>query len=175
MNRHSLLRLSVISAAGFALLPGSAVGQQKSLKEQLVGAWNLTAQERTASDGTKVQTYGANPKGMAYYGADGRFFVLFARADLPKIAANNRAKATPEEAKALVSGTIAYSGTYTVDEPSKTITLRVEATTFPNQSVDQKRIITSLTANELKFTNPTATGGARIEVTLKRAPAAATN
>ena len=175
MNWRNILSLSAITALGLALLPGSAAAQQKTLKEQLVGGWNLAAQERTAPDGTKVQTYGANPKGIAYYGADGRFFVLFARGDLPKIAANDRAKATPEEAKALVDGAIAYSGTYTVDEPSKTITLRIEATTFPNQSPNQKRIITSLTADELKFTNPTATAGGRIEVTLKRAPAAATN
>lgn len=175
MNRRNVVSLSAVAALGLALLPGSVAAQQKTLKEQLVGGWNLAAQERTAPDGTKVQTYGANPKGMAYYGADGRFFVLFSRGDLPKIAANNRAKATAEEAKALVDGAIAYSGTYTVDEPSKTITLRLEATTFPNQSPIQKRIVTSLTANELKITNPAAADGSRIEVTLKRAPAAAKN
>lgn len=175
MSWRAILNLSAITALGLVLLPGSAAAQQKTLKEQLVGGWNLAALERTAPDGTKVHTYGANPKGIAYYGADGRFFVLFARGDLPKIAANDRAKATPEEAKALVDGTIAYSGTYTVDEASKTITLRLEVTTFPNQSLNQKRTITSLTANELKFTNPTTTTGARIEATMKRAPAAATN
>jgi hypothetical protein len=175
MYRGNILSVTALAAFGLAFLPGSAAAQQKTLKEQLVGVWNLAAQDRTAPDGTKVHTYGANPKGIAYYGADGRFFVLFARGDLPKIAANDRAKATPEEAKALVGGTIAYSGTYTVDEPSKTITLRLEVTTFPNQSPNQRRIVTSLTANELKFTNPTAADGSRIEVTLKRAPAAAMN
>jgi hypothetical protein len=175
MYRSNIFSVTALAAFGLALLPGTAAAQQKTLKEQLVGGWNLATQERTASDGTKVLAYGANPKGIAYYGADGRFFVLFARGDLPKIAANDRAKATPEEAKALVDGAIAYSGTYTVDEASKTITLRIEATTYPNQSANQKRIITSLTANELKFTNPMPTAGGRIEVTLKRAPAAATN
>jgi len=175
MNRRNILSLSASMAFGLALLPGSAAAQQNTLKEQLVGAWNLAAWERTAPDGTKVHAYGANPKGIAYYGADGRFFLLFARGDLPKVAANDRAKATPEEAKALVGGAIAYSGTYTVDEPTKTINLRIEVTTFPNQAVNQKRTITSISANELKFTNPAATARGRIEVTMKRAPAAATN
>jgi hypothetical protein len=175
MSWTNILSLSAITALGLVLLPGSAAAQQKTLKEQLVGGWHLAALERTESDGTKVHTYGANPKGIAYYGADGRFFVLFARGDLPKIAANDRAKATSEEAKAIVDGTIAYSGTYTVDEASKTIILRLEVTTFPNSSLIQKRTITSLTANELKFTNPTTSTGARIEGTMKRAPAAATN
>jgi hypothetical protein len=176
MNRRNIVSLSAVAALGLALLPSGAAAQQKTLKEQLVGGWNLVAQERTAPDGTKVQTYGANPKGIAYYGADGRFFVLFARGDLPKVAANNLAKATPEEAKALVGGSIAYSGTYTVDEPSKTITLNIESTTFPNQlGRPHKRVINSLTANELKFANPATADGSRIEVTMKRAPAAATN
>ena len=175
MYGRSILSICAITALGLALLPSSAVGQQKPLKDQLVGGWTLVAWERTAPDGTKSHTYGANPKGIAYYGADGRFFVLFARGDLPKIAANDRAKATPEEAKALVDGAVAYSGTYTIDEPSKTIALRLDVTTFPNQSLNQKRTITSLTADELKFTNPSATAGGRIDVTLKRAPTATTN
>ena len=39
MNRRNVLSLSVATALGLALLPGSAVAQQKSLKEQLVGTW----------------------------------------------------------------------------------------------------------------------------------------
>jgi hypothetical protein len=175
MNWRHVPALSVMAVLGLALLPSGAVGQQKSLKDQLVGGWTLAALERTNPDGTKVQLFGTNPKGIVYYGADGRFFLLFARGDLPKIAANDRAKATPEEAKALVDGAISYSGTYTVDEPTKTINLRIEVTTFPNQAATGKRTITSISADELKFTNPAATGGGRIEVTLKRAPAAATN
>jgi hypothetical protein len=175
MNRRLIVTLTATTVLCLSLLPSSAISQQKSLKEQLVGAWNLVAWERTAPDGTKHHAYGTNPKGVAYYGADGRFFVLFARGDLPKIAANDRAKATAEEAKALVDGTIAYSGTYSIDEPSKTITLRIEVTTFPNQALTGKRTITSLTADELKFVNPGATAGGRIEVTMKRAPAATTN
>jgi lipocalin-like protein len=167
--------LSLITLLGYALLPSGAIAQQKSLKEQLVGAWNLAAWERTAPDGSKVHAYGTNPKGLAYYGADGRFFVIFTRGDLPKVAANDRAKATPEEAKALVEGAVAYSGTYTVDEPTKTINLRLEATTYPNQAQNQKRTITAISGNELKFINPGPTAGGQIEVTLKRAPGAATN
>jgi hypothetical protein len=174
MRRH-VLGVTAILAINMALVPGSAPAQQPSLKEQLIGAWHLVSQERTAPDGTKIQTYGTNPKGVVYYGADGRFSVIFARADLPKVAANDRAKATAEEAKALVDGAIAYAGTYTVDEQTKTINLRVEVTTYPNQAPTGKRQITSLTPTELKFTNPAATAGGRIEVTLRRASAAATN
>jgi lipocalin-like protein len=154
-----------------ALLPATAVAQQKSLKEQLVGTWNLTTWERTAPDGSKAPAaYGSNPKGIAYFGADGRFFVFFTRGDMPRLSSNDRSKVTPEEAKLLVDGTIAYAGTYTLDEASKTIAYRIEVTSFPNQlGQEQKRVITSLTGDELKFTNPGATAGGKIDVTMKRA------
>src|SRR5687768_6503730 len=102
-----------------ALLSGSVIAQQKPIKDQLVGAWNVVAFERTTPEGKKILTYGENPKGQIYYGADGRFSAIFLRGDLPKVAANNLAQATPEEAKALVAGTLAYAGTYTVDEANK--------------------------------------------------------
>jgi hypothetical protein len=175
MKWHGISALSVVTMLGFALVPGSAVSQQTTLKDQLVGTWSLAAWERTTPDGTKVNAYGPNPKGFAYYGADGRFYVLFTRGDLPKISANDRAKATPEEAKALVDGSIAYAGTYTVDEGSKTVALRLEATTFPNQAREQKRTITSISADEMKFTNPAPTAGGKIEVTMKRVTPVRTN
>jgi hypothetical protein len=169
MHRRDILTLSAITAFGLALLPASAVSQPKSLKDQLLGTWTLVSWERTAPDGTKVHAFGTNPKGVNVFGADGHFVVFYTRADLPKLASNDRTKATPQEAKALMDGVIAYSGTYTVEEASKTIVLNIETTSFPNQlGLPQKRVITSLTADELKYSNPTATAGGKIEITLKR-------
>ena len=55
-----------------------------------------------------------------------------------------------------MQGSIAYFGTYLVNEADKVITAKIEGSTFPNQvgGADDRRIITSLTADELKFTNP---------------------
>ena len=170
MDRRSILSLSSITALALALLPGSAVAQQKSLKDQLVGTWNIVSWERTAPDGTKVHAFGANPKGINHFGADGRFFLFYSRPDLPKLASNDRTKATPQEAQAIYTGMIAYQGTYTLDEASKTLTYRIETTTFPNQlGMQQKRVIDLLTADELKYKNPGATAGGQIEIALKRA------
>ncbi len=65
---------------------------------------------------------------------------------------------------------IGYYGTYTLDEASKVITMRIEASSFPNQlGIEQKRTITSLTPTELKYINTTVVGNAgQISVTLKR-------
>jgi hypothetical protein len=93
------------------------------------------------------------------------------RADLPKLANPDRARATAEEAQAVVAGSIAYYGTYSINEVDKVITPRVEGSTFANMigGAEQKRIITSLTADELKFTNPRTSSGETLEIVWKRA------
>jgi hypothetical protein len=170
MKWGDILRLSAIAALGLALLPSNAVSQQKSLKDQLVGTWTVVSWEQTRNDGSKFERFGANPKGVNIFDANGRFFVMFARPDLPKIASSNPSTPTPEEAKAIVGGTIGYFGTYTVDEANKTITLHIEASSFPNQlGSDQKRTISVLTADELKYSNPVAMSGGKIDVAMKRA------
>jgi hypothetical protein len=117
-----------------------------------------------------LQRFGANPNGINVFDASGRFFVMFARRDLPKIVSNDPMKATPEENKALMEGSIAYYGTYTVNEPDKVVTFRIEASSFPNQvGAEQKRTITGLTAEELKLQNTNVLSGGQINYAMKRA------
>jgi hypothetical protein len=172
MRGTAILAATTISLAsvGLALPMSDAVAQQKSIKDQLVGTWNLVSWERTDPGGAKVHSFGENPKGVNVFGADGRFVVFYTRADLPKIGSNDRTKATPQESKAILDGAIAYTGTYAVDEANKTIVLNIETSTFPNQlGRPHKRAINSLTSDELTYSNPTAMAGGQIQVTFKRA------
>jgi hypothetical protein len=76
---------------------------------------------------------------------------------------------TPEEYKAVVQGSIAHFGRYTINEADKTITFHIETSTFPNwNGTEQKRPFT-LTGDELKWTTPGASSGGTAEVVLKRA------
>jgi hypothetical protein len=163
-----LTTLALLSS-GIALSPGDALAQQKSLKEQLVGTWILVSSAIIRPDGTKTDR--PNLKGIVIYTSAGHFALVNVRADLPKLAANNRARATAEEARAVVAGSIAYFGTYSVNEVEKVITAKVEGSTFANLigGAEQKRIITSLTADELKFINPTSPSGVTLELVWKRA------
>jgi hypothetical protein len=173
MNRRHILGLSTVAVLGFALLPSSAVAQ--SLKDRLVGTWTAVSWEQVMPDGSKLERFGANPKGINVFQQDGHFFVMLARADLPKISANDPMKPTPEEAKAITTGSIAYFGTYTVDEGAKVVNMRIEGTTLPNQiGLEQKRLVTSLTADELKYENPTTVGGGKITIAWKRVEMPAT-
>ena len=168
MNRRSVLSIFAIMVLGLTALPNGAISQQWSLKDQLVGTWTLASWEHALPNGSKVQSYGINPKGIVVFDAKGRFFLMFARPDLPKIASNAQATATSEEAKDLLAGSIAYFGTYGVNDADRVINLRVEASTFPNQlASDQNGVITSLTADELHY-DMAALAGGKISVVLKR-------
>jgi hypothetical protein len=165
MNRRNILRLSVITALGFALLPGSAVAQQKTLKEQLIGTWSFVSWERTYPDGQKNQAFGADPNGINSFDSNGRFSLIILRRDLPKLAADDFVKPTPEEALAIAKGVVAYFGTYTVDEADKSVSLNFEGTSITNQMErPQKRIVTAISADELKYRTATT----QVEVALKR-------
>src|SRR5215510_13530032 len=149
---------SAIIILGLAWLSGSAVGQQTSAKEQLVGAWSLVSIEFVRPDGGRSATFGASPKGIAFFDAGGHYIISVMRSDRPKYAINNFAEGTAEENKATAQGTITYFGTYSVSEGDRTIAIHVEGSSFPNwNGADQKRIVT-ITGDQLKLTAPVAFG-----------------
>lgn len=170
MNRLGPLTLTTMALLflGVSLPSGDAVGQEKTLKEQLVGTWTYVSVDTVRPDGSRVPMFGSNPRGLASFDGNGRYILLTTRPGQPKFASNNRMEGTPEEYKAVVQGSIAHFGRYTVNEAEKTITFHIEASTFPNwNGVEQKRPVT-LTGDELKWTTA-ASGGGLAEVVLQRA------
>jgi hypothetical protein len=168
MHRRPMLILSAIVALGVALLPGDAISQQKSLKDQLVGMWTLVSETDITSDGKRSEGFGPNPLGAYIFDAGGHFAQMLMRADLPKF--DNRLQGTPDQNKALAQGSVAYYGTYTVDEAAKSVNVHILGGSFAKfNGTDGKRIITSLTADELRFTNPATSGGTSAETVWRRA------
>jgi Lipocalin-like domain len=155
------------------ILPGAAFGEQKSAKEQIVGAWALVAVTSEMDDGQKGEPFGNAPKGVIIFAEDGNFSLFQSRAEIPKIAANDRAKATPEEAQSIVASSIAYYGTYSIDESTKVMVVNLAASTYANVAAipNQKRTITLLTSDELKFDNPRTPNGMTLRTAWKRAAA----
>jgi hypothetical protein len=160
-------------AVVFSLALSGAAFAQKTAKEQIVGAWMLVSVTSATDDGKKGEPFGPSPKGVIIFSSDGHFSLFQSRAEIPKIAGNDRAKATPEEAQAIVASTIAYYGTYSIDENSKVMSVKLEASTFANVAANpnQKRTITELTGDELKFSNPRTPNGMTLMTVWKRAAA----
>ena len=170
MHRRSLLDLTAMAVLGLAMVPGNVVGQHKSLKEQLIGAWTLVSIDYVRQDGSRFQTFGAHPKGVAMFDGRGHYIITIIRSDHPNFAVNDRMQATMEEDQTTAQGTLTYFGTYTVSEAERTLLVHIESSSFPNwNGTEQKRLFT-LTGDDLKWTNPTAsTGGGTTEVVWKRA------
>ncbi len=170
MNRHFSLGLFAITLVTIAAIPNGSVAQGASLKDQLVGTWIYVSSTAKRDDGSNVPR--PSLQGAVTYNADGRFHFILTRTDAPKYASGDIARPSPDEAMAIASGgSIAYTGTYTVDEGTKTIHVNIEASTFPNLvgAPNQRRIVTSITADEMKFTNPRTLAGLTLEIVWKRA------
>src|ERR1700683_4909744 len=167
MDRRSIL--SIGAAAGLGFRPRAAMAQQKTLKAQIVGAWTLVSWVLTRPDGTKYYRFGDRPEGVNTFSPTGLFSLIIVQPDLPKISSNDSMNPTGEEAVAIVRGSIAYFGTYDVDEETKTLGMQIDGTTLTNQlGILQKRSIDSISATEMRYSNSIAVGGGKIEVSWRR-------
>ena len=168
MKRHVVwfFAMALMSLPAF---PNASVAQGKSLKDQLVGTWIYVSSTGKRDDGSAVDRPDA--RGAVTYTADGRFHFITVRTAVPKYASNDPARPSPEEAMAVASGVVAYTGTYTVDESTKTAQLNIETSSVPNLvgAPNQRRVVTSITDEELKLTNPRTPAGVTLELVFKRA------
>jgi Lipocalin-like domain len=154
MKRVYKLTLGILGllVLGVILSAGKVCAQ--TIKD-LAGTWTLVSVV-TEQDGNKTEPFGPHPKGILMVDANGRYVLAIARAGLPKIASNNRTTATPEENKAIVGGSNTHFGTVSVNAADKTITFKIETSTFPNwDGTEQKRPFT-VTGDELTYTVPAA-------------------
>jgi hypothetical protein len=103
------------------------------------------------------------------FDTSGRYTITFVSSELPKFAANNRAAGTAEENKAVVTGSLAHFGTYTVDEAGKSFTFQIQSSTYPNWSNTAQKRAFSIAGEELTYTDPNASAGGRATVIWRRA------
>jgi hypothetical protein len=169
MNRRCAFTLSAIAWTSILTFPNSSVAQGRSLKDQLVGTWIYLSSTGKREDGSAVQRPSA--QGAVTYTADGRFHFITVRTEVPKYASGDPGRPSPEEAMAVASGVVAYTGTYMVDENTKTLHANIETSSFPNLvgAPNQRRIVTSITDDELKLTNPRTPAGVTLELVFRRA------
>jgi len=153
MNRRNVFSLTAMTVLGLALLPGSAVAQQKTLKEQLVGAWTLASNDTTPPNGTKRQDFGANPKGILIFDAGGRYAVVQGRPDRPKFrtTGNVRLDTPAAEFGEAARPFAANFGTWSVNEADKTLTRKYEIALIPNNDTVETKASISLAGDELKL------------------------
>lgn len=135
MNRRSLISLSAIAALGLAVLPGIAVSQQKSLKDTIVGSWSITSVVDQYESGKKINNWGT-VKGNISFDAAGRFSQIIIGDAQPALK-------TPDPRKP-DAPVVAYYGTYTVNEGSKTIAIKLADASFSARAGTQQTWIVEI-------------------------------
>lgn len=157
------ISITLLSATTFI----SPIAVAQSIKD-LVGTWQLVSVDNVEG-GKRTPVFGENPKGIYVLTSDNHFIYLFSKAELPKFSSNSRLAGTPEDNKAVVQGTLASFGTYTVNEADKLLIFKVESSTFPNWNGETQKRPYKLTSNELRVKSPSpSTGKGTNELVFKR-------
>jgi hypothetical protein len=144
-----------VAVAGCGLLTGQTSAQTAN---ELAGRWTLVSND-IDQDGKKIDNFGPNPKGELMLDGSGHFILLNGRSDLPKIAAGSRVSGTAEENKAIVQGSIALYGTYSVDATTKELVFNIEYSTYPNWKGQVQRRPFAVAGDKLTYTVPPAATG----------------
>ena len=106
---------------------------ERSLREQLVGAWALSSfVERDIETGVENRPFGERPLGLILYTPDGYMSAQLQCPDRHAFADGDLLRATPEEYAAAGSSYVAYSGRFFVDEAKRSLSHEIVVSFFPN-------------------------------------------
>ncbi|GAO41755.1 lipocalin-like domain-containing protein [Flavihumibacter petaseus] len=154
--------MTIVSLLFFVSMQAQDNKPSKKVRKQFAGTWSLVAVENTNADGSKTLPYGDSPVGLLVLTNGGDYAIQILKAFRPKVAANDKNKATPEENSALVQGNNSHFGRYTVDLTQRTIAFNVQHAFYPNwESTVQVRSYT-LEENTLSYIVTQTTNGGSI-------------
>ena len=142
-------------------VPEGWAQQKAGDAKQIVGVWSLVSTINTSKDGvvTKGTSFGPNPNGRMFFTSSGHYASVNTNPNLPKFASGNRMKGTAEEYKAVVHGSIASFGTYSVSPDGKVLTLRQEGGTWAVRNGTEEKRALAIAGDEMKYTTQATIGG----------------
>ena len=156
MRARSRSCAAMLAAVLYAVSGRAAPAQST---KDVAGFYTLVSIDNTRPDGSVVPQYGPHPKGALSLDPSGRYILFIRRADIEKFASSNVREGTAAENRSVVRGSIAHTGTYAIDGDGKTIVLRIESSTFPNQDRTEMKRSLTLTPNELTYVVPVPSVG----------------
>jgi hypothetical protein len=140
-----------------ALLPsqtgGASARPGQTPESKLAGSWTFVSSVNTRSDGTLVDRWGPNTKGILMFDGSGNFSQII----------------VGSESRMFGAKTYSAFGSYTFDAVSGNIAMKFEGCSIAKSiGTLQERKIVLLTADELKYINPLTASGTIAEVLWKR-------
>jgi len=140
---------TLVAAVMFACAVLPATAQPQSLKEQVIGTWQIVSVEEVYPDGRIDRPWGPNMKGAVSFDQHGKVLLMIIGGDLPTPSGK------PQESARQV---VAYFGTYSVDEGAKTITYTAERATIPAFDGLARKATVTVTGEELRQSSAPVTG-----------------
>lgn len=96
------------------------------------------------------------------------YSLIIVRSDLPKFASNTRIGGTAQENEAVVRGSVAHFGSYSVGAGGKVLVLQSEYSSFPNWKGARLTRPFAIAGDQLKYRVNSASGGGVADITWKK-------
>ena len=136
--------------------PGQAIIAQYLLEQLPVG--NIVFRHI----GTKTRIFdGDAPKGLLLLDRAGHYSLQLYRADRPRFANPDKARASAQEYRAAVMGASTHYGTLAVDPGRHQLVFHIEGASFPNWEGQQQRRAFELRGDTLSYRVPPRPDGNR--------------
>ena len=151
MTRNSRAFLPLVCLAAAAAASPAA---HPKLADEIRGRWRLVSIE-SRDDASKEweRRFGDAPIGYIQYGSDGFMSVQIGKMPRPQFASGKDRSPTPEEGRDAYLGYVAYFGTYSVEESTRTVVHHVQGSLTPGYvGTDQQRPA-SLEGNRLTLSD----------------------
>jgi hypothetical protein len=156
MRLHrTLARLAALAC----LLPGLAWSTGASMNDTrgdapLAGTWTLVAADVLHPDGSRSHDYGDAPKGLLLIDRAGHYSLQIYRADRPRFANPDKAKASAQEYRAAVMGASTHYGTIAVEPDRHQLVFHIEGASFLNWEGQEQRRAFELHGDTLSYRVP---------------------
>lgn len=156
----ALLALTAIATSG------PATAQSSNL---VAGTWRIVS-ATAESNGNITYPYGKTPLGKLVFTSDLHFIEFIYDPSIPHVKSNERGKGTDAENRAILAGSFALYGRYTVDESGSFSGNVVEGSSFPNWVGDVRttKELTMTVEGDRMTENFQRPGGVKITIIWER-------
>jgi hypothetical protein len=153
MERREFIALVGMAAAAMPASVSAETVRPDSSAGHLVGTWSFASSINTRKDGSTFDRWGSNASGIFMFDRNGNYAQII----------------VGSESRVFGAKTFCAFGTYSVEEAKNILITRIAScSTAKLTGTVQRREIITLTANELKYSNPVTSSGSTAEAIWKR-------